>query len=259
MRVGVVAVLALVLVGGAAGRVHRSSLVLPVAELRSAANMVAPDVTLPTRLPPGIAYADVGAFCNSPGVNGPPCRSMLEYVSKPTGGATAFQLAVYDGRVAAAVVRALLRHDGKAGSTAPFTAGKVAGTRELQHDARFKVGWVESYAWESGKYTYLLVVKVREGGAPTYAGTNPLKIIASFGGVSNAPAIAVPSIYFTIPDVLGLTRAAAAAKLTALGLKVTVYTYPAESPGDVGKVIDVTPRVGRQSQRGGSVAITIGK
>jgi hypothetical protein len=185
---------------------------------------------------------------------------MLEYLRAPTGGSAAFQLAIYDGRVADAVVLALLRHDGKAGSTTPFKAGKFAGTRERQHDPRFKVGWVDSYAWQSGKYTYLLMLHYLEGGAPSYAGTNPLAVIASFAGVANAPPIAVPTAsYVTVPDVVGMTRAAAVAKLKALGLKPTVDTYPAPIPAAVGKVIGMDPRAGEQSSHGGSVHLTVGK
>lgn len=95
-------------------------------------------------------------------------------------GIEAFHLRIYEGRVAAKVVLALLRHDGKAGAKAPFTAGRYTGTRERQYDPRYKVGWVESYVWQTEKWTYLVEVHFRQSGAPDYPGTNPKSIIAPF-------------------------------------------------------------------------------
>ena len=48
------------------------------------------------------------------------------------GGGWAVQVNVWQGHITARVVRALLRHDGKAGTTQPFTAGRYSGTLEVQ-------------------------------------------------------------------------------------------------------------------------------
>ena len=168
----------LILASSASAASSRQALLLPLSQLRAAAGQYAPGAILPTRVPPGINQADVGAFCSAPGVGGPPCRWMLGYSSKSTG-AEAFHLGIYQGRVAGKVVQALLRHDGKAGSTVQFTAGRYTGTRERQRDARYKVGWVDSYIWQYGKWTYLVEVHFKENGLPDYRGTNPKAIIAS--------------------------------------------------------------------------------
>ena len=155
-----------------------STLLLPLTQLRAAAAQYAPGAVLPTKLPPGVTQADVGAFCSAPGVGGPKCRWMLTY-SPNSPGIEVFNLGIYQGAVAGKVVQALLRHDGKAGSTTPFRAGRYTGTRERQRDPRYK-GWNDAYVWQFGKWTYLLEVHYLESGAPLYSGTKPVTIISSF-------------------------------------------------------------------------------
>src|SRR6188472_2764337 len=81
----------LILASSASAASSRQALLLPLSQLRAAAGQYAPGAILPTRVPPGINQADVGAFCSAPGVGGPPCRWMLGYSSKSTG-AEAFHL-----------------------------------------------------------------------------------------------------------------------------------------------------------------------
>ena len=107
--------LACVAAAGAMGT--RSDAVFTLAEIRGLMAQYHPNALLPTRVPPRVAFVDVGGGCSSLGVGGPPCFAHLEYHVRRTGGVSAFQLAIYDGRVASKVVRALLRHDGKFGST----------------------------------------------------------------------------------------------------------------------------------------------
>ena len=225
----VVAAVAALFVSSAAASSGRAVVLLPLAQLRGAAAQYAPGAVLPNKLPPRVTQADVGAFCNAPGVGGPPCRWMLTYTPK-SPGVEAFHLGIYQGRVANKVVKALLRHDGKAGSTAPFRAGRYTGTRERQRDARYKVGWVDSYVWQTGKWTYLLEMHYRESGAPDYPGTNPKTIIASFG--ASGPSVPLPPapVYVTVPNLVGMTKDAATAALKALGLVPASIRVPARHP-----------------------------
>jgi len=161
----------------------RSDAVFTLAEIRGLMAQYHPNALLPTRVPPRVAFVDVGGGCSSLGVGGPPCFAHLEYHVRRTGGVSAFQLAIYDGRVASKVVRALLRHDGKFGSTTSFTAGRFAGTRERQWDKQYKVGGVDAYVWQYKTTTYALIVHFLDNGAQSFSGTVPRTIIASFSPV----------------------------------------------------------------------------
>jgi hypothetical protein len=168
----------------AAGAVRtRSDVVFTLAQIRGLMAQYHPNALLPTRVPPRVAFVDVGGGCSSLGVGGPPCFAHIEYLVRRTGGVSAFQLAIYDGRVASKVVRALLRHDGKFGSTTSFTAGRFAGTRERQWDKQYKVGGVDTYVWQYKTTSYALLVHFLDSGAQSFPGTVPRTIIASFSPV----------------------------------------------------------------------------
>ncbi len=153
-------------------------------EIRSLAALTYPDVLLPTRFPPKVAMADLGGNCSSLGVGGPPCFAVLEYVT--ASGKSAFQLAVHNGHVTDKIVAALLRHDGKFGSTSAFKAGRFGGTRERQWDKSYKAGGNDEYVWQSGAHTYALIVHFLDSGAQSFPGTVPTAIVASFARVAGA-------------------------------------------------------------------------
>jgi hypothetical protein len=179
----VLATIACALAGGAgsAAAPSRSAPRFQLAELKSLAAATYPDVLLPTRLPPKVTIADLGGNCGSLGVGGPSCFARLEYTT--VQGVSAFQLALYEGHVASKIVAALLRHDGKFGSTSMFHAGRFTGTRERQWNRNFHVGGVDTYVWQSGAKTYALLVRFLDSGAQAFTGTNPTAIVASFSGV----------------------------------------------------------------------------
>ncbi len=256
MIVASAAVAFFALASSASATSSRSALNLPLAQLRAAAAQYAPGAVLPNKLPPGVTQADVGAFCNAPGVGGPPCRWMLTYTSK-LPGVEAFHLGIYQGRVAAKVVQALLRHDGKAGSTRPFTAGRYTGTIERQHNARYKTGSVESYVWQSGKWTYLIEVHFKESGAPDYPGTNPKAIIASVSARGATAPLPPAPVYATVPNLVGMTEAEATAAITALGLDPRVSVYAGGPPDQLGLVLHQRPPVGASLREGSPVFLDV--
>jgi hypothetical protein len=245
-----------VFASSATARSGRGVLWGTLAQLRGAAAQYAPGAVLPNKLPPGVTHADVGTFCNAPGVGGPPCRWHVTYTtSRP--GVEAFQLAIYQGRVAAGVVQALLRHDGKAGSTASFTAGRYTGTRERQRDARYKVGWNDAYVWQTGNWTYLLAVHYRENGAPLFPGTNPKTIISSFSAKGPTTPLPPAPVYVTVPNLVGLAQADAIAALKALGLIPRATVYPGGPPEKFGLVLQQRPPAGASLRKGDSVALDV--
>ncbi len=254
---------ALVCVGLAGASGARSSLVFSVAELRGAAAATHPGVLLPTRLPPRIAFADIGAFCNGPGLGGPPCFAMLSYTTRRTGCCEAFQLAAYNGRVAGKVLAALKRHDGKYGSTKAFSAGRFAGTRERQWNRTFKIGGVDTYVWQYGKFTYALAVLFRDSGALAFKGTKPLAIIASFSSVAGAkpPALPAGAPAKVMPHLVGLTLEAALAAAEKAGILPWLHTFdvPAPAPELVGRVVSTVPAAGVSFPAGSSVTVNVGK
>lgn len=176
-----VLICAMVCVVGAAATGSRTSSRYSLAEIRALAALTYPDVLLPTRFPPKVTLADLGGNCSDLGVGGPPCFARLEYVT--ANGKSAFQLGVFNGRVESKIVAALLRHDGKFGSTSAFKTGRFAGTRERQWDKSYKAGGNDTYVWQSGAHTYALVVHFLDSGAQSFPGTVPTAIVASFAGV----------------------------------------------------------------------------
>jgi hypothetical protein len=154
--------------------------VVPVGQLRALAAGTYPGVVLPTKLPPRVAFADLSFSCATLGVGGPPCIASLHYITSPTNGKGAFQLAVYQGRVSGKVVQALRRHDGKFGTTSSFAAGRFAGTRERQWDKSSGIGGVDTYVWQYKANTYALLVHFLQSGAQSFPGMVPRTVIASF-------------------------------------------------------------------------------
>jgi hypothetical protein len=181
---------------------------------------------------------------------------MLTYNARGTGK-EAFHLGIYQGRVAAKVVQALLRHDGKAGSTTPFTAGRYTGTRERQRVARFEVGSVDAYVWQSGKWTYLIEVHFRENGAPDYPGTNPKSIIASFSASGKTAPLPAPPVYATVPNLEGMTQEDAIAAIKALRLVPRVSVYADGPPDQLGLVLHQNPPAGSSLREGSPVSIDV--
>jgi len=85
------------------------------------------------------------------------------------------QFNVWRGHVKAQVVRGLLFHDGKAGTTIPFTAGRYPGILEVQQHASGPSP--ESFVWEAGQFTYLFLPLPS---IPPVPGLVPRTVIASF-------------------------------------------------------------------------------
>lgn len=248
-------------VAGAGAAETRRADVFTLAEIRGVAAQLHPNALLPTRVPPRIAFVDSGLGCSSLGVGGPPCFAALTYHTRRTGGARAFQLAIYDGRVASRVVRALLRHDGKFGTTTHFTAGRFAGTRERQWNKHYKVGGVDAYVWQYKTTTYALIVHFLNSGAQSFPGTVPRTIIASFSSVTGAKAPSLPPApaELIMPDVRGMTEAAAIAAVHKTGLEVRRFgTVAAPTPEQVGLVVDTSPRPGESVPKDTLVTISIG-
>ena len=92
------------------------------------------------------------------------------------GGGWVVQVNVWQGHITARVLKALLRHDGKAGSTKPFSAGRFTGTLEVQQLAG-SANAIQSFVWVAGKFTYLFGVRPPVVPDPAFV---PLKIIASY-------------------------------------------------------------------------------
>ena len=233
---------------------------MPLAEIRSLAAATYPDVLLPTHFPPKVTIADLGGNCGSLGVGGPPCFAVLEYTTSQ--GRSAFQLALFEGHVAGKVVAALLRHDGKFGSTRAFSAGRFAGTRERQWNHSFKAGGVDTYVWQSGAKTYALVVRFLDNGAQAFPGADPPAIVASFSSVKGAkPAtiFSAPSTT-TMPDLFGMTQeqAVAAAKKAGIDTKLRIGQMRAGTPSEVGRVARTVPRAGNPVSPGDVVTVYIG-
>jgi hypothetical protein len=219
-----------------------------------------PKALLPTRLPPKIGFADIGFSCSTLGVGGPPCVASLHYITRPTAGKGAFQLAIFNGRVASKVVQALLRHDGRFGTTSSFTAGRFAGTRERQWDKPLRIGGVDTYVWQHKETTYALIVRFLNSGAQAFPGTVPRTIIASFSPVAGAAPKVLPSAAtVTMPNLVGLTEAAAIAAGNKAGVDVRRFgTAPAPTPAQVGLVVSTFPGAGASVPRGTLVRINIG-
>jgi hypothetical protein len=92
------------------------------------------------------------------------------------GGGWSVQVNVWQHHVTARVVRALLRHDGKAGTTRSFSAGRFSGTLEVQQLSS-STNAIQSFVWEAGQFTYLFGVRPAEVADPAFS---PQKIIASY-------------------------------------------------------------------------------
>ena len=92
------------------------------------------------------------------------------------GGGWAVQVNVWRGHITGRIVRALLRHDGKAGTTRPFSAGRFSGTLEVQQLSG-SANAIESFVWEAGEFTYLFGVRPAEAPDPAFS---PRTIIASY-------------------------------------------------------------------------------
>ena len=253
----VAAVCALVTAPGAGAGADRSALIFTLQEIRSAAATYDPQVLLPTKVPPGVAFADLAGICNPPGTGGPRCRHFIEYVTRRIDGRSAFQLFVYDGRVSSGVVAALMRHDGTVnGSTSKFTAGTFAGTRERQWNHSFKIGGVDTYVWQAGAKTYALSVRFLDNGKQAYPGTNPTSIIASFASVRGAKPLP-PPVRVTVPDVIGLDYMQAVQALSKAGLKVQGVKVTAPTPDVRGLIIATSPQAGASLSRGTTVTVTL--
>jgi hypothetical protein len=251
---------ALASVGGAGALESRSSVTFTIAQIRGLIGQQHPNALLPTRLPPKIAFVDVGGGCSSLGVGGPPCFASLTYITRRTGGASSFQLAIYNGKVKTKVVEALLRHDGKFGSTTSFTAGRFAGTRERQWNKSYEVGGVDTYVWQYKTTTYALIVRFLDSGAHAFPGTVPKTIIASFTSVKGAapPPAPVPRTA-TMPNVIGMTFKAAVDAIFKAGLDARrIEDVPAPTPDLVGKVVDTSPKAGVKAPYGSIVTLYIG-
>ena len=92
------------------------------------------------------------------------------------GGGWAVQVNVWQGHFTTRVLRALRRHDGKAGTTRPFSAGRFSGTLEVQQLSS-SANAIQSFVWEAGQFTYLFGVRPAEVADPAFS---PRKIIASY-------------------------------------------------------------------------------
>jgi hypothetical protein len=247
-------------VAGAGASESRSSVIFSIAQIRGLMAQQHQNAMLPTRLPPKIAFVDVGGGCSSLGVGGPPCFAALAYITRRTGGARSFQLAIYNGMVKTKVVHALLRHDGKFASTTSFAAGRFAGTRERQWNKTYKVGGVDTYVWQYGTTTYALIVRFLDSGAQAFPGTVPRTIIASFTPVKGAtPPPAPAPRTATMPNVIGMTFKAAADAIFKAGLDARrIQDVPAPTPDLVGKVVDTSPKAGVKAPYGSIVTLYIG-
>jgi serine/threonine-protein kinase len=62
----------------------------------------------------------------------------------------------------------------------------------------------------------------------------------------------------TVPDLTGLSQAAAVAQIQALGLVESVQTEHGAAPADVGNVVDQDPPVGTNVNVGSTVTIWVG-
>jgi len=152
-----------------------SALEVPISAIHALAQTFEPGVYLPTAFPRSINKVDVGG---ASGIgNGPAPAHFLEYFAGSRG---AFQLGIWRGSKAAAVVRGLLFHDGSHASKRTFTAGRFKGTLEIQNGVASAPVSVASYVWQGGGFTYLLVVLTTKSGAPKFPGLKPLSVIASF-------------------------------------------------------------------------------
>ncbi len=95
-----------------------AALDVPVSQLRALAQTYEPGVFLPTVFPRSIVKVDVGA---ASGIgNGPAPSHFLEYHAAAKG---AFQLGVWRGDRAAAVLKGLAFHDGTRGATRALRRG----------------------------------------------------------------------------------------------------------------------------------------
>lgn len=92
------------------------------------------------------------------------------------GGGWAVQVNVWQGHITAKVLRALLRHDGKAGTTKPFSAGRFNGTLEIQQLSG-SANAIQSFVWEAGRFTYLFGVRPANVPDPAFSAQ---RIIASY-------------------------------------------------------------------------------
>jgi hypothetical protein len=154
-----------------------AALDVPIAQLRSLAQMYEPGVFLPTVLPTAVTKADVGA---ASGIgNGPAPDHFVAYHTG--GGRIAFQLAIWRGDRRTAIVKGLRFHDGSLGSARAFTAGRFTGTMETQRAFTAGKPNVVSYVWKGGGYSYMLVVLAKPGTTTAqFPGLKPLATIASF-------------------------------------------------------------------------------
>jgi hypothetical protein len=159
----------------AATATSAKALLIPISQIHSVAQTYEPGVYLPTAFPKSINKVDVGG---ATGIgNGPAPAHFLEYIA---GSRSAFQLGIWRGNRAAAVVKGLLFHDGSHGSTRAFTAGRFKGTLEIQGGVSTSPVSVASYVWQGGGFTYLLAVLTSKSGTPRFVGLRPLTVIASF-------------------------------------------------------------------------------
>ena len=239
----------------------RVSIIVPVSQLHGLAAANYPGMRLPTRLPPKVAFADVGSGCpTSTKLGAPPCLKGLHYTTRRTGCCKAFEVAVYSGKVASSVLQALRRHDGKFGSVSSFKAGRFTGTKERQWDKTYKVGGVDSYVWQDTSFTYVLMVRFLDSGAQAFLGTVPLDIVASFAAGSGSPTpVAPPAASVKMPNLVGLTVAAAIAAGFKAGLDVRrINDVAAPTPGQVGLVISTVPAAGASLPYGSIVTINVG-
>lgn len=150
----------------------------PLATTRSTLAAQQPGIMLPTSLPGGFVCP------GPPLVQGLPSLytasfvkgTRITYRGHPAvnigAGAWDLQLNVWRGHVMAQVLHAMLLADAQNGSIQPFTAGRYAGSVELQHHAP-PLPSFEGYVWQAANYTYLL------GWRPG-PGVSPRAIIASF-------------------------------------------------------------------------------
>jgi hypothetical protein len=253
-------VLACAAVAGASP--SRASLSYTVAAVRGAMAQYHPSAYLPTRVPPKIAWVEVGGTCQGLGPGAPGCYARLEYTTRRTGGKQAFQLGLYNGHVKAKIVRALRLHDGKFGSVSSFTAGRFTGTRERQWNKAFKVGGVDTYVWEYKTNTYALQLRFLDSGAVEYPGFVPRTVIASFAPVKGAtpPPPPPPSqSQVTMPNVIGKTPEAASDIIFKAGLDARrLDQVPAPTPDLVGKVVQTAPKPGVKAPYGSIVTLYIG-
>ena len=230
--------------------------------VRGALAQLHPGMSLPTRLPPRIAWAEVGGGCRTLGPGVPHCFVRLEYTTRRTGGTSAFQLAIFAGHVRGKVLSALSAHDGRFGSTSPFRARSFSGIRERQWDKARRIGGVDTYVWESGANTYLLQHPFRQNGAPVYAGLVPRAVIGSFTSVgTGAPSTAggPGATLIAMPNVIGQTPDAAAGALQQAGLSIGLSMGArAPTPDLVGKVVQTTPAAGDIVAPGAIVTLAIG-